>query len=178
MHWHSGSWRRDLRHCRDLNVVFKHFLWLFNNFFRLGVHRRKITGGRGAGDVIWMNRRTSNRLLRSSFGLELLQHFHWYVQMPHTDVIGVSSSPGINRRIFHQITWAPDHIRNECACSQQQHQPAGLGVLQDTNHCMVEWLSLNQTERETAWGESALCYSMGGRFKRTVFKNIFWGWDG
>lgn len=129
MHRHSGSWRRDLRHCRDLNVVFKHFLWLFNNFFRLGVHRRKITGGRGAGDVIWMNRRTSNRLLRSSFGLELLQHFHWYVQMPHRDVIGVSSSPGINRRIFHQITWAPDHIRNECACSQQQHQPAGLGCV-------------------------------------------------
>lgn len=38
----------------------------------------------------------------------------------------------------------------------------GLGVLpQDTNHCVVEWLSLNHTERETAQGESSLCYSMG-----------------
>lgn len=50
----------------------------------------------------------------------------------------------------------------------------GLGVLpQDTNHCLVEWLSLNHTERETAWAESSLCYSMGGRSKHTVFLRIF-----
>lgn len=50
----------------------------------------------------------------------------------------------------------------------------GVGVLpQDTNHCMGEWLSLNHTERETAWGESSLCYSMGGRSKHTVFSRIF-----
>lgn len=50
----------------------------------------------------------------------------------------------------------------------------GVGVLpQDTNHCMVEWLSLNHSERETAWGESSLSYSMGGRFKCTVFSRTF-----
>lgn len=38
---------------------------------------------------------------------------------------------------------------------------------------MVERLSLKHTERETAWGESSLCYSMGGRFKRTVFSRTF-----
>lgn len=36
-----GTWRRDLRHYTDLKVLFKHFLWLFNNFFRLGVYGRK-----------------------------------------------------------------------------------------------------------------------------------------
>lgn len=38
---------------------------------------------------------------------------------------------------------------------------------------MVERLSLKHRERETAWGESSLCYSMGGRFKHTVFSRTF-----
>lgn len=66
---------------------------------------------------------------------------------------------------FHQLTWAPNHIRNECARSQQQHQHTGLGGV----------MSLNHTERETGRGESSLCYFTGGRFKHTVFSRTFRG---
>lgn len=40
-HRKSGTWRRDLRLNMDVKVEFERLLWLFYNFFRLGIYRRQ-----------------------------------------------------------------------------------------------------------------------------------------
>lgn len=121
-------------------------------------------GQRGAVGVIWMNRRTSNSLLRIRIAAALA------LECPNATQrccrgVQLSWDQQENFSINLHEAWITLEMNVHVLSSTTSL--LGLGVLpQDTNHCMVECLSANHTERETAWGESSLCYS-------TVFSRIF-----
>lgn len=125
-------------------------------------------GQRSAVGVIWMNRRTSNRLLRSSFRVRIAAALA--LECPNATQgccrgVQLFWNQQENFSINLQEAWIMLEMNVHVLSSITSL--LGLGVLpQDTNHCMVEWLSPNHTERETAWGESSLCHS-------TVFSRIF-----
>lgn len=111
-HRKSGTWRRDLRLNMDVKVEFERLLWLFYNFFRLGIYRRQEEKC-WEKQILrvyfnldeWVN--VSNRPFKELLSLQLLQHLHRYVQVLCRDITRVSDFPGMNRKFFSTILHEP-----------------------------------------------------------------------
>lgn len=99
------------------------------------------------------------------------------IQMPCRDVTGVSSTSPLESTadFFHPFMQILTTLETSVHVLSGSRSLPGSRVPQQEaiRWPVVEKPSLQHTEGGAAWGESSLCYFMGGRFKRTACSGTF-----